>query len=164
VNFTATGTYHPLLTNEAPSSAINSGTVLDSYLFHFDMFFTGVNARALGTVTFDSNILGIIGTHNTLVSTDSWLGIPTTLYETTTPMFGGRGLEGADFSTAASRDWSAISADRRTLTLDLGVGEWFDDVRVLVASNPSAVPSPASLPLIVIGLSILLFVRQSTSS
>lgn len=162
VNFTSTGTYHPAVTNEAPTSEISAGTRLDSYIFHFDIFYTGSTLRALGTATFDNEILGIIGTHSTLVSTDSWLGNPGTLYETTTPTFGGRGLEGTDFSLAAARDWITISADRKTVTLDLGAGDWFDDIRVLVASGApvAQVPIPGTLFLALIGLPALLFSRR----
>ncbi|OFZ95031.1 MAG: hypothetical protein A2Z44_11195 [Betaproteobacteria bacterium RBG_19FT_COMBO_58_11] len=160
VNYMGTGTYHPALTNEAATLLISAGAIVDSYLFHFDMFFLGTGIRSLGTITFDSDILGIIGSHNPLVSTDALLGNPGTLYETTTPTFGGRGLEGANFSAALSRDWVTISGDRRTLTLDLGVGEWFDDVRVVVDGQAQAVPLPATLPLVLIGFVTLLASRH----
>lgn len=160
VNFTGTGTYHPALTNEAANSLINAGSIVDSYLFHFDILYQGSNIRALATITFDSDILGIIGSHNPLVSSDTLLGIPGTLYETTQPGAGGRGLEGADFSTSLSRDWITISGDRRTLTLDIGVGDWFDDIRIVVDGRGQTVPLPATLPLLFVGFIMLLISRR----
>lgn len=160
VNFAGIGTYQPALTNEAAAIVLGAGNVVDSYLFHFDMFFISSGIRALGSVTFDSEILGIIGSHIPLVNSDGLLGNPGTLYETSTPVFGGRGLEGANFSVPLSRDWITISSDRRTLTLDLGVGDWFDDVRVVVAGRAQVVPLPATLPLVLLGFGAILISRR----
>lgn len=160
VNFTGTGLYEPAITNEAATEIISSGTKLDSYMLNLDSI-ANETIRWDGSLTFDNKILGIIGSFDPLVATDSLLGAVGTIYETSSPTFGGRGMEGQDFSGIAVRDSVAISADGHTLAFSLGVNTWFDNVRVLVASDPVAVPEPSSWLLLGLGLSLLMVLRRN---
>ncbi|MDH5727955.1 MAG: putative Ig domain-containing protein [Gammaproteobacteria bacterium] len=66
---------------------ITSGTVLDSYLLHFD---PAVVSKVSGSITFDGNIVGIIVTKQNLDSTDTLFGLDRHTYPTG---IANRGLE-----------------------------------------------------------------------
>ena len=160
VNFVGTGFYQPATTNEAATSIISAGSAVDSYLLHFDSVGNS-SIRQAGFVTFDTKILGIIGSFDPLITTDALLGIGGTQYEVTEPAFGGRGLEGADFSAPAKRDSVTISSDGKTMNFDLGAGNWFDNFRIVTASDVRSVPEPSSLILLLLALPVLVLLRQS---
>ncbi len=160
VNFVGTGFYQPTTTNEAATSVISAGSVVDSYLFHLDSV-GNASVRQTGFVTFDTEILGVIGSFDPLILTDALLGIAGTQYETTEPGFGGRGLEGADFTAPGKRDIVSISHDGKTMNFNLGAGNWFDNFRVITASEIHSVPEPSSLILLVLALPLLVFLKRS---
>ncbi len=145
VNFASAGFYTPAVTNSAASIPLAAGTSVDSYLFHADINFTGTQISFLGSVTFDTDILGIITSTGDLISTDSLLGMVGTNYGSVA----GRGIEGQDFPTIAAQDQILVSADLRTITLALGLGGALDNIRVVVAA--SAVPEPSTYVLFLLG-------------
>lgn len=151
VDLTAPGSYTGTsLTAPATLGSIAAGTLFDSYSFHFDNLSNtaGTSFRAVGTVTFDQDILGVMVTNTRLVSSD-FLGLLTTY-----PAWSGVGMETSDIV--------GISADRRTLSLSLlTAGTGTDRLRVITAGTPVNVDEP--MPLLLLGLSgvmLSLFVRR----
>ncbi len=124
VDAVAPGTY----TSSYPGGAIPAATVADVYLLHMQTSF--IAAAVSGSITFDTDILGVITTDARLSQTDASLGSPATAYPTGLTT---RGL--------TSEDTVTISADRRTLTVALS--EWYtiDELRVLVAATPKGQPN-----------------------
>lgn len=124
------------------SGTIAAGTVVDSYLLHFDPKGTPKwwkPKKISAGVTFDTPILGIEVLSSSLAATDSPLGLPGTTYESGS----GRGVE------AFLQDRITLSADLRTITADFRNASSVDEIRIITAS---AVPEPATCLLGVIGL------------
>jgi len=125
---------------------IDAGTPIRSYLLTVD---GSEQTNLTATVSFEvpDEIIGLLLLDNSLDDTDAQLGNPGTLYATGD---GTRGLEiGA---TRQNPDYLSISADRRTITVDLvlaGVG--LDQIRLV-----TVIPEPSSAmlaSLAVLGLS-----------
>jgi hypothetical protein len=149
VDISAPGTYGPLpsLVNGIPTltpSTLAAGTVVHSYFLHFDpVGAPGTELTIQGSITFDTDILGIVIFTNPLISSDAGLGVPGTLYSTGAQ----RGLEEGDVVS--------LSADRRTLTVQLhALSSTVDQLRVITkpgADPPRENPCPpgltTSLPL-----------------
>jgi hypothetical protein len=150
VNATAPGLYKSKA-SLTPGS-IAAGTLVSDTYIHADPVTSGT--KFTGSVTFDSNILGVIVTTNDLFATDALLGVTGTNYGNVTP----RGLE-----LNPLQDYFSISTDLRTLTFTLTTWGWTDDIRVLTAGASSgtsaaqpppasATPEPGTLALIGLGL------------
>lgn len=126
---------------------IAAGTAVDSYLFHSD---TATTSHVYtGSVTFSTQILGLIVLTQSLDSTDAQLAHPGTTYSTSN-------LRGLELSPTA--DSFTLSADRRTLTFHFLTNNSLDEVRVVTAAT---VPEPASVVLMGLGGLILAGVRCS---
>ena len=133
---------------------IASGTKLNSYLFHVEPVNTDIT-RFTGTVSFDSNILGIIFETNELNLSDTMLGATGTSY------FSGnfRGFEGSGSGPCIGLyDCATISANLREITLDLGTSTQLDQIRIIT----SPVPLPATVFLFGTALSGLMGFRFRT--
>ncbi|MEX2458172.1 MAG: S8 family peptidase [Actinomycetota bacterium] len=114
------GTY--TWTTTEPGS-IPAGTRIDSHFLHADHIGSEEGGiRFQGSVSFSSDILGVILTSDNLAASDATLGAPGTLY----PTAGGRGLEGGDHVT--------IQGDQRTIVIDVGVFNVADQVRAVTAA------------------------------
>jgi hypothetical protein len=102
------------------AAPIPLGSIVDSYLLHFDPFGNdpAVSQTLDFSITFDRPILGVILGPN-LVQTDERFGLAGTQY----PTGGTRGLE--------RKDQVELSPDRRTLMVHL-TGWRIDQLRVLV--------------------------------
>lgn len=114
------------------SHVIPNGTVVDSYLLHFDRAddIRGSVAVVEGSVYFDRPILGVIVSHPRLYETDRILGHPDVEYPAKDALI--RGLEHGKFN----KDVVRISDDRKTLTVRLEAEINMDQLRVLVQSAP----------------------------
>jgi hypothetical protein len=152
VNITTPGTYTGSLT----PGAILAGTVVDSYFLHADPASSSTTAYS-GSVTFDTDVLGLIVLDNRLDNTDAVLGRPGTLYPTG---FNGRGLE-----LGSTQDQITLSADRRTVSFSWHAAVAMDSVRVVTAATSAAVPAtavpaPGGLALAAAGALALLGYRR----
>lgn len=122
-----------------------AGTHVDSHLFTSDPLTKQGGGNRVGTVTFDSEILGVIVARSPLANSDH-LGASGTSYP---GAFNYRELELKPASTGG--DTFTISADRKTLSLDLRTDKFFDQVRVItghVSALSTAIvgtPDPVTL-------------------
>ena len=135
---------------------IFSGTRVDSYLFHFDPA-SGSGASG-GSVTFNRDILGILVQTSSLDATDALLGALATTYQ----LDDFRGVEGPGFVIVPDvtvNDIVTLSADFRTVGFDFSTTSRLDEIRVI-----TAVPEPAALGFIVIGVVDLLADRRKRSA
>ncbi len=139
VDISAPGTYGPNGGTAYPSTATTlTGAKVDSLYFYSDPQGAQPTQYA-GSITFNTQILGLEILSSSLASTDSSLGLATTLYPTSND----RGLE-------SNQDTITLSADGRTVSWNVfNTSGNVDGVRVLTA----AVPEPtAALPM---GLALL---------
>jgi uncharacterized repeat protein (TIGR01451 family) len=104
------------------SRTIPAGTEVDSHFVHNDLP-KGATGRRVGSITFSSDILGVIGATGRLNKSDG-LGASGTTYAGTTR---DRGLE----SASGAKDVITISDDRRTLSVDVRTTGVIDDIRVI---------------------------------
>ncbi len=117
--------------------SITAGTKVDSYIVHLDRANTDVATKS-GSITFDTDILGLIFNRAKLNNSDSELG-PSTLYAGTS---NARGIEGSDTITWLGTG-KFLSFDLKTLNAGI------DELRVITASP---VPVPAAVWLLGSGL------------
>jgi len=114
---------------------IPAGTKIDSYFLHFDSV-GGTDESPVGiagSITFSHDILGLIVNPGTLDNTDNMVGVPGLFYA----KVNNRGPEFDPDAPAA--DFVTLSADRRTVTLNLLNAGSVDQLRVI-----TAVPEPAT--------------------
>jgi hypothetical protein len=124
------------LTVDVGSSPIPAGTIVSSYYIFFD---PGPAEQVIGTVNFNSDILGII-THTADLAASDFLATPGVNYLSPTL----RGLEKGD---------SVIVSGPQQILFDTFASSPGDYVRVLTAASPSpAVPEPGSAALLGFGL------------
>lgn len=102
------------------------GTWVDCHVIHLDPPGTG-DGRARGSVTFDTNVIGLIVRGASLAASDAVLRAPGVHYPATAA---GRG---AELGGVSGRDTIEISADRRTVTISADAEDGLDQVRVLTA-------------------------------
>lgn len=115
----------------------SSGTMLNSYIFHVEPV-TPEITRFTGTVSFDSNILGIIFETNELNLSDAMLGATGTSYSSGNF----RGFEGSGSGPCLGLyDCATISENLREITLDFGTSTQLDQIRIIT----SPVPVPATI-------------------
>ncbi|HEY4085464.1 MAG TPA: PEP-CTERM sorting domain-containing protein [Bryobacteraceae bacterium] len=154
VNATAPGLYQSKA-SLTPGSIAAGTRISDTYI-HADPVTSGTIFT--GSVTFNTDILGLIVTTNDLFASDSFLGVTGTNYGgSTTP----RGLE-----LSPTQDYFSISSNLRTLTFTLKTWAYTDDIRVITAGNfastfgassaaQSPVPEPGTIALIGLGLGLI---------
>jgi len=102
------------------------GTWLNSHTVHLDPPGAGT-ARARGSVTFDTNVLGLIVTGSGLDSSHALLRAPAVDYSLALAT---RGIE---FAGTDEADTVEISADRRTVTVSLAAASALDQLRIVTA-------------------------------
>jgi hypothetical protein len=152
VDFTEPGLYDQPKDLPSPSPLLAAGTRVDSYFFHTDPP-VGKSVYVFdGSVTFSTDILGVIlfnpDSNPKLTETDTLLGHPSTTYPAP-------GLDTRDVEFEDGSDDVTLSADRRTLTFHFVTAPGpMDQIRVITAESidTAAVPEPASLSLATLGL------------
>lgn len=151
-----------LNTSTMDASVISSGTTVNSYFIHSDPI--GDSASSVdvvnfsGTITFDTQIIGLIWTGVTCVApcpsspeyldASDFLGASGSIYSTGEM---GRGYEIDDYyAIKLTQDFFSLSADLKTLSIDLAASTPLrtDQLRIIT----SAVPIPAAFWLFASGL------------
>ena len=159
VDFTLAKVYDG--TGDLPTThpTISAGTAIDSYFVHGDSLGSAL-VQFDGSITFDTEILGVILTNKIgtasnpgsklLETSDGILGYVGTAY----PSAGNTNRQVELGASLSGADQLELSADRRTLTLHLSVAEAIDQLRVITAPSltTAAVPEPSSA-ILVLGLS-----------
>jgi hypothetical protein len=145
------------------SAELAAGRTVSSYLAHTDPMVVGADVVSyFASITFDSDILGLIFLYNTLASSDSVLGTAQTVY----PGFGGsdflfRELEFYGSCAVDTNDCLSLSSDRRTISIAWSTGAYSDQLRIVVESNDQVnLPMPATLALLSMGLMGIAAVRR----
>ena len=113
---------------------VAAGTQVASHYVFFD---PAVSGRVVGTVDFDSDILGIMTSTGLLAASDFLVNTGVNYLNP-----GLRGLEPGD----------TVSFSGRTISLDFSAGSPGDYIRVITAFSPGAVPEPGSLALVGLAL------------
>lgn len=119
---------------------VSAGTSVNVYYAYFDP----VNDSAMGTVTFDSPVLGIVAYTSRLQFSD-FLRVPGAPYPAN-PAFNDRGWE--------NTEWGQLSADRLTLTFSGTATSPADQFRIITGVSDVVVPEPATWLLVLSGLSL----------
>ena len=156
VNIMLPGSYE--FASNQNSGAIAGGTEVHSYLVHTDRATVGGISYYGGSIHFENPILGVITSDSFLDLTDGILGLDIA-YPTGLRFRGS--TEGPNSKDDGISDLITLSSDRQTLTFDIGVGDWMDQVRVLTAVT--AVPEPSTALLVGMGLFGLAAARRRGS-
>lgn len=152
VNATTSGLFDAL--SDLTPGSIAVGTLVSSYYLHADpVGSSGVTYRYIGSITFDTHILGVAALNAELLSTH-FLGALGTAY----PSAGS--VNGLDY--ADGTDSFTISADRRTLGFNLVAWAGADALRVITAG--STVPEPGALGLGLAALGALALTRRERAT
>jgi len=116
-----------LVTGYHGSVHFGSGSIISSYLVHYDPT-EDVNLAPRGAITFTGQIAGVITESGELLATDSIFGLPGAKYDSAEF----RGLE-----LGEDEDKLHISTDRRTISFrfDITAHECLDQARVLVVDE-----------------------------
>ena len=137
VDFVEPGQYRRV--HRQAQEVLAAGLRVNSYLLQLDPIGelkrkSTNKPRVIGQITFDRPVLGLIAVSARLNATDELLGHPLGDYGNTP-----RGIEPSrtEDSTESGRDVVILSADRRTLSLDLSAGSAVDQIRVVVDASPS---------------------------
>lgn len=148
VNATTSGRFDAL--SDLTPGSIAVGTLVSSYYLHADpVGSSGTTYRYVGSMTFDTDILGVAALNAELLGTN-FLGALGTTYP------GAGTVNGLDF--ADETDSFTISADRRTLGFDVVAWAGADALRVITAG--STVPEPGALGLAFAALGALALTRR----
>ncbi len=100
---------------------------------------TGSSLRYAGSMTFDTNVLGIISSTNRLNLADPIVGFAGTIYPTAVT-----GIDRGSLDTAGSTEF--IQWSGRTISFDLGHGtDNIEHFRVITAGSVVPVPGVAAL-------------------
>jgi len=145
VNAQGPGTYD--INNASSSLVVPTGTPIQSYFVHFDS--VGMPNQYISytcTITFATNILGVIYIDNQLNASDAPLGVSGTTYATNEVW---RGFEG-------NFDSITISNDLKTVTINSRLLNHLDQIRIVT----EAVPEPSSLLALAAGLPLLARLRR----
>lgn len=124
------------------TGSLTSDTLVNSHMIGFD---PEERSEVLATITFDSEILGVVWSTNSLSATDAVLGLPTVTYNENPPFY--LGIE-------APFDW--FSVDGNTLTFHAGASKPGDFIRVITA----AIPEPSTYAMMAMGLAGVLMATR----
>ena len=126
------------LSVDVGASPIAAGTKVASHYVFFD---PGPTQSMIGTVNFDSNVLGIITSDGLLAASDFLANTGVNYLNPTL-----RGLEAGDAVTISGLQQIMFNVTASTPG---------DYVRVLTAFSPGATPLPGALPLFASGLGVM---------
>jgi hypothetical protein len=126
--------------NELSPNHIGSGT-FNSWLLHVGHLSGSGSPNLLGSVTFDTDVVGIMVKSTRMGGTDDLFGNPGTDYA---PGASARGLE------LFQGDWLELSGDFRTVTVNFEIRNFIDEIRIItLQSTGPAVPGPAGIAALV---------------
>ena len=115
---------------------IGAGTY-DAWLLHVGHLSGSGMPELQGSLTFDTDVVGIMVKSTRMGGTDDLFGSAGTNYATGASA---RGLE------LNQDDWLELSADRRTVTIQFEIRTFIDEIRIItMASSETPVPGPAGL-------------------
>jgi hypothetical protein len=126
VNISLPGTYDGSIA--LTPTTIGTGSAVCSHLLHADRVGSEAYVRVSGSVTFSSDILGVIVLAPELNASDGILGAAGTLYPT--------GSDTRDLELSSTEDSVTLESNLRTLTVNLRFGQVVDQIRVLTAARP----------------------------
>lgn len=149
VDITNPGTSPSATGKNFSDGVISAATAVSSFYTHFDNIGDVNAAYCSGSITFDTDVLGIILTSPNLGGSETEVGFPGTIYDINSVL---------EINATDKSDEITLSSDRRTVTLNLGCSTGADDVRIITA----AVPEPASLSLLALPGMLLLMRRRLT--
>jgi len=110
-----------------------------------------------GSITFDTDIVGIIFQETTLGETDLLLGTGTTVYA-------GAG-EARGYELNGAKNWFSFSPDRHTFAFQTVAKNDIHELRILIDRPPlTAVPLPASVWLLGSALGLLVWIKRREST
>ena len=124
---------------------LGAGTYVESYMIFFDVQGSATGSSS-GSVTFDADVIGVIGQEGLLRQSHDLLGAVGTEYITGSNSFQGIWDSRGDSVT--------LGNDLRTIDFNFTVGTAIDSIRILTQASP--VPSPAPLVLLLVGALALL--------
>ena len=131
---------------------IPAGTMVSDLYFDSDPN-SSTGIQFTGSITFSSDILGVIALSATLNATDGMLGVAGVNYPETERA---RGLE------LNNQDSFIISPDLRTLTFDVITMTGVDQMRIVIAGDSvSTVPEPGSGVLLALGFACVGCLRRT---
>jgi hypothetical protein len=147
-------TSNALDVQETWSGSLGPG-IYNSFMLHAEMPSKKIDLT--GSITFDTDIIGVIFDKTTLDATDSLFGAASTIYA---DVGGDRGFE-----LKGKNNWFSISVDRRTLEYRTAVNKSINEVRILTLAGPTvtAVPISASVWLFGSGLLLLGWIGSRTT-
>jgi len=149
VDFTSTGLQNSNPVGPLPN--ILAGTDVNSYCLVTDPIGSDANNNRnfSGSITFNTDILGVIALDPEFASSNSILGNPGTLYS----------ASGVQLEMGAPDNFT-ISADRRTISFAFSSNTAADDLRIVT----SAVPEPTSMiPMLTMVLGVGFVARKRIS-
>jgi hypothetical protein len=153
VDATSYGFYN--LVSQLTPGVIAAGTLVSDVMLVQSDPVTDIGTEFIGSVTFNSNILGVIVKSATLTATDAIFGVSGVVYPGTDTV---RGME-------LGQDAFSISQDMRTLSFDLNTFANLDEIRIITAGvtnnatvnpNLAAVPEPGTAGLLALGFAGIL--------
>lgn len=138
-------------------TVVAAGTVVSSTYLHADPVIS-TGAQFVGSITFATDVLGVIARTSSLVTTDGILGLPSIAYGDADSL---RGMEGRG-------DSFVLMDDHRTVSFSFNTSIYTDELRVITAAtsqqsltaNQSAAPEPGTLALLPFGLGAALWLRS----
>jgi hypothetical protein len=130
VNISSPGTYDD--PDDLTPATLAAGTSVCSHFLHADRVGNEASVRVQGSVTFSSEILGVIVLDTELNASDGILGLPGTQYPT--------GSDTRDLELSSTEDSVTLEPDMRTLTVDLRFGQVADQIRVITTIPSVSVP------------------------
>ncbi|HQT00236.1 PEP-CTERM sorting domain-containing protein [Acidovorax sp.] len=129
------------------TGALDGDTLINSHMIGFD---PEERSAIEATVTFDSEILGVIWVTDSLSATDALLGLPTITY-----------LDNPPFYLGFESPFDMFSVSGNTLTFRAGANKPGDFLRVITA----AVPEPSTYAMMGLGLfGVMLAARRRRSA
>jgi len=143
VDITGPGTYNS--NASLTPGTIAAGTLVNSYFLHTDAVgSSALNTRIYtGSMTFNTDIIGVIVLSPQLTTSTAILGHPGTVYDSV-----GQGIE-----LGSPEDTVTISG--RTLSFSFLTNLGADDIRIVTSVIVTSVPEPLSSTLMLIGLGAL---------
>lgn len=129
VDVTVPGTYNSLA--GLTPSVLGAGETVNTYYLHLNG--TGPLVTLTGSVTFDSEVIGVIIVSDNLNASEPGLGHAATTYPQ------GNSFRGFEFG-GGNVDVLTLSADRKTVTVTLNATTQPDQVRIITEPDPP--PSP----------------------